>query len=176
MPARDAIVHLVLPDRAGDRSHGQRVEAVITQLGLSHARQQAVSTLSGGERKRANLAAEMIVAPSVLFLDEPAAGLDPGTQSWRIRAVDKNATLLRATVATAGNDHRLGANEAPPAIISVFLGKQLADIFADLEAGLESTSTEAEHIEIGVSVLVIPYRHPLLTAKMLATADQLSQG
>ena len=79
LPLERALLYsarLRLPDRAGDRSHGQRVEAVITQLGLSHARQQAVSTLSGGERKRANLAAEMIVAPSVLFLDEPAAGLD----------------------------------------------------------------------------------------------------
>lgn len=79
LPLERALLYsarLRLPDRSGDRSHAQRVEAVIGQLGLSRARRQTVSTLSGGERKRANLAAEMIVAPSVLFLDEPAAGLD----------------------------------------------------------------------------------------------------
>ena len=52
-----------------------------------------------------------------------------------IRAVDKYATLLRASVANAGNDHRLGANEAPPAIVSIFLGEQLTDIFEQLAKG-----------------------------------------
>jgi glutamine synthetase len=51
-----------------------------------------------------------------------------------IRAVHKHQGLLRAVVATAGNDHRLGANEAPPAIISVFLGDQLNDIFEQIVA------------------------------------------
>jgi glutamine synthetase len=69
------------------------------------------------------------------------------------RAVHRYAGLLRLTVCGAGNDHRLGANEAPPAIISIFLGKQLTDIFADLEAGQASSSAKVEHIEIGVSVL-----------------------
>ena len=52
-----------------------------------------------------------------------------------VRAVDKYATLLRASVANAGNDHRLGANEAPPAIVSIFLGEQLTDIFEQLAKG-----------------------------------------
>ena len=52
-----------------------------------------------------------------------------------IRAVHKYADLLRAVVAHAGNDHRLGANEAPPAIISIFLGEQLTDIFEQIERG-----------------------------------------
>ena len=47
-----------------------------------------------------------------------------------MRAVNKFAPLLRAVVATAANDHRLGANEAPPAIISIFLGEQLTDVFS----------------------------------------------
>ncbi|MEJ2210118.1 MAG: FHA domain-containing protein [Anaerolineae bacterium] len=84
LPLERALLYsarLRLPDRAGAASHARRVEAVIDQLGLAHARQQTVSTLSGGERKRANLAAEMIVAPSVLFLDEPAAGLDSEVES-----------------------------------------------------------------------------------------------
>ncbi len=46
-----------------------------------------------------------------------------------IRAVEKYANLLRATVATPGNDHRLGANEAPPAIVSIFLGEDLTRIY-----------------------------------------------
>ena len=52
-----------------------------------------------------------------------------------IRAVDKHAELLRASIASAGNDHRLGANEAPPAIMSIFLGEMLTDIIDQLEAG-----------------------------------------
>ncbi len=52
-----------------------------------------------------------------------------------IRAVYYHADLLRASVASSGNDHRLGANEAPPAIISVFLGEQLTKILNDIEQG-----------------------------------------
>jgi glutamine synthetase len=52
-----------------------------------------------------------------------------------MKAVDTHADLLRASVASAGNDHRLGANEAPPAIISIFLGEQLADVIEQLEKG-----------------------------------------
>ncbi len=79
LPLESALLYtarLRLPDRSGDHSHAQRVEAVIAQLGLARARRQTINTLSGGERKRANLAAELICAPSTLFLDEPAAGLD----------------------------------------------------------------------------------------------------
>lgn len=72
---------LRLPDRSADQSHAHRVEAVIAHLGLAHVRRQTINTLSGGERKRANLAAELIVAPSALFLDEPAAGLDSEVES-----------------------------------------------------------------------------------------------
>jgi len=49
--------------------------------------------------------------------------------------VSRHAGLLRAAIATAANDHRLGANEAPPAIISIFLGEQLADVFEQVKAG-----------------------------------------
>src|SRR4029077_20072085 len=52
-----------------------------------------------------------------------------------IRAVHKHSGLLRAVVASAANDHRLGATEAPPAIISVFLGEQLADVFEQVVNG-----------------------------------------
>ena len=60
-----------------------------------------------------------------------------------IRAVHKYARLLRAVVATAGNDHRLGANEAPPAIISIFLGEQLTDVFEQIKKGEAQVVQEA---------------------------------
>lgn len=70
-----------------------------------------------------------------------------------MKAVDTHADLLRGTVATAGNDHRLGANEAPPAIISIFLGEQLTDIIDQIEAGGASSSKGGGLIEIGVTSL-----------------------
>jgi glutamine synthetase len=60
-----------------------------------------------------------------------------------LRAVNKYQGLLRWTVASAGNDHRLGANEAPPAIISVFLGDQLTDIFQQVEKAGSAKSTKS---------------------------------
>ena len=70
-----------------------------------------------------------------------------------MKAVDTHADLLRASVATAGNDHRLGANEAPPAIISIFLGEQLFDVIEQLEKGSASSSKNGGVIEVGVSSL-----------------------
>ena len=64
-----------------------------------------------------------------------------------IRAVHKYATLLRASVASAGNDHRLGANEAPPAIMSIFLGEQLEDVFNQLKVGEASSFQKGRHAD-----------------------------
>ena len=70
-----------------------------------------------------------------------------------IRAVHKYQGLLRAVVAHAGNDHRLGANEAPPAIISIFLGDQLTDIFEQIKTGGASSSISQPPLTVGVDVL-----------------------
>ncbi len=70
-----------------------------------------------------------------------------------IRAVSKHAALLRASIASAANDHRLGANEAPPAIISIFLGEQLADVFDQIKAGGAKSSKSRGTLEIGVDTL-----------------------
>ncbi len=70
-----------------------------------------------------------------------------------IRAVDKYATLLRSVIAHAGNDHRLGANEAPPAIISIFLGDQLTDVFEQIKAGGAKSSKVKTTLNIGVDTL-----------------------
>ncbi len=70
-----------------------------------------------------------------------------------IRAVNKYATLLRVAISSAGNDHRLGANEAPPAIISIYLGEQLQDIMDQIEAGGAKSTKAGGQMEIGVTVL-----------------------
>lgn len=76
-----------------------------------------------------------------------------------IRAVDRHADLLRASVAFAGNDHRLGANEAPPAILSIFLGEMLSDIVEQIETG-ETTSTRSRgRLDLGARTLPQIPRH-----------------
>jgi glutamine synthetase len=70
-----------------------------------------------------------------------------------LRAVHRRQGLIRASVASAGNDHRLGANEAPPAIISVFLGDMLTDIFEQIEKGAAKSTKEGGILETGARVL-----------------------
>ncbi len=70
-----------------------------------------------------------------------------------IRAVNKWQGLLRASIASAGNDHRLGANEAPPAIISIFLGDMLTDIFQQIEKGGAKSTKHGGMLDTGVMTL-----------------------
>src|SRR2546421_2494449 len=70
-----------------------------------------------------------------------------------IRAVNKWQGLLRASIASAGNDHRLGANEAPPAILSIFLGVMLTDIFQQIEMGSAKSTKHGGELDTGVMVL-----------------------
>ena len=70
-----------------------------------------------------------------------------------IKAVDEYQDLLRISVASAGNDHRLGADEAPPAIISIYLGEELDAILNAIESGKEYFAKEKTELKIGVSVL-----------------------
>jgi glutamine synthetase len=70
-----------------------------------------------------------------------------------LRAVHRHADLLRASIASAGNDHRLGANEAPPAIISIFLGEQLTSILQNIAKGDLSDSDATGIIDLGLSSL-----------------------
>ena len=90
--------------------------------------------------------------------------LDPGKEPHKnklfltvllavIKAVDENAVLLRLGASNAGNDHRLGANEAPPAIISIFLGEQLEDILEQIENGSLTSSKSETSMKIGVSTM-----------------------
>ncbi len=71
-----------------------------------------------------------------------------------LKAVDEHADLLRESAANVGNDYRLGANEAPPAIVSVFLGEQLQDVLSQLiSTGMATSSKQGEKLETGVSTL-----------------------
>lgn len=70
-----------------------------------------------------------------------------------IKAVDENQDLLRCTVASAGNDHRLGANEAPPAIISIYVGDELGSILESIKDGTSYNNKEKGKMTIGVDVL-----------------------
>lgn len=73
-----------------------------------------------------------------------------------IAAVQEHADLLRASIATAGNDHRLGANEAPPAIISIFIGSQLTKLLEEIEERVSSALTPDEKSELKLDIGKIP--------------------
>jgi glutamine synthetase len=77
-----------------------------------------------------------------------------------IRGVHKYGPLLRAVIATASNDHRLGANEAPPAIMSVYLGDQLEKVFADIKEGKLIGSTDGGAMDLGLSQILKFDRDP----------------
>ncbi len=90
--------------------------------------------------------------------------LDPGKTPYEnaqfllflaatVKAVNDYQDILRASVASAGNDHRLGANEAPPAIISIFLGDELTDIINSIVNGTHYNGKDMAEMEIGVDVL-----------------------
>ncbi len=97
--------------------------------------------------------------------------LDPGTSPEEnlhflvfcgavIRGVHLFGPLLRAVIATASNDHRLGANEAPPAILSVYLGDQLEAVYNDIEAGKVSASSDGGVMDLGLSQILPFTRDP----------------
>ena len=70
-----------------------------------------------------------------------------------VSAVDDYADLMRVSVATAGNDHRLGANEAPPAIVSIYVGDELEKVLESIETGEDFTSSDSKQLETGAHVL-----------------------
>ena len=99
-----------------------------------------------------------------LTADDGTNLLDPGKTPWEntrfllflaaiIKAVDEYADLLRISVAYAGNDHRLGANEAPPAVVSMFLGDELTAVLDAIEADRPYSGTEKTVMKLGVHVL-----------------------
>lgn len=77
-----------------------------------------------------------------------------------IRGVHKHGPLLRAVIASAGNDHRLGANEAPPAILSVYLGDQLEKVFEQIRTGKLTGSTDGGEMDLGLDQILNFDRDP----------------
>ncbi len=93
-----------------------------------------------------------------------------------IQAVDTHADILRASVASAGNDHRLGANEAPPAIVSIYLGEQLTEILKQIEHGEKGNGRASRTIALGVSSLPALPRHETdrnRTSPLAFTGDKI---
>jgi glutamine synthetase len=76
-----------------------------------------------------------------------------------LAAVDKHQALLRASIASPGQDHRLGANEAPPAIISIFLGAELEKVFNALESGSDDAATPKSELTLGTTMLPALPKH-----------------
>jgi len=76
-----------------------------------------------------------------------------------IQAVDKHAATLRSSIAMAGNDHRLGANEAPPAILSIYLGEMLSDVIEQVEKGETKSTMRAGKLDLGARTLPQIPRH-----------------
>ncbi len=76
-----------------------------------------------------------------------------------VRAIDVHADLLRASIGNAGNDHRLGAHEAPPAIISIFLGEMLSDILDQIELGQPTSTKHGGQLDLGAHTLPQIPRH-----------------
>ncbi len=99
-----------------------------------------------------------------LITDDGVNLLDPGNTPHEnlqfllflaalIKAIDKHQDILRASCATSGNDHRLGANEAPPAIISIFLGDELTDLLEKISKGEKYQSKDKVFMKVGVDTL-----------------------
>lgn len=94
------VARLRLPSDLGDVERNNIVESTIETLGLSHVRDQSIMELSGGQRKRVSIGAELLTKPSILFLDEPTAGLDPSVEErimHHFKKMTHNGTTILIT-------------------------------------------------------------------------------
>src|ERR1700674_5278900 len=145
--------------------HNQLVMAMLRKVALRHGLQALLheKPFAGinGSGKHCNWSMSVIADSSEL---DGLNLLKPGKtphQNIRflvflaavLKGVHKHAGLLRAGIATSGNEHRLGANEAPPAIISVFMGDMLTRVIEEIAAGKSSGSAEQQMIKLGVARL-----------------------
>ena len=162
---QDDIIHVDLPvDRAlryvaqlrlpSDTSAGeieQRIRRVLAEVEMAEHREQLVSSLSGGQRKRVSIGAELIAEPGIFFLDEATSGLDPGLEKKLMytlrRMADAGRTIVLVTHATANirqcdhvaflSDGRLVFFGPPAAALDFFGAGDFADIYAEIERNPE---------------------------------------
>lgn len=149
---------LRLPRGTAGSARRERIEGVLADLGLAAKAAAAIDTLSGGERKRANVAVELVGQPDVVLLDEPTSGLDPGHEQTVLgalrRVADAGRTVLAVThgmaalpacdrVLVLGRGGRV-AFFGPPAAAKAFFGStDAATLFRDLDS-VEGTARWAE--------------------------------
>jgi len=147
-----------------DFTHGQikqRVDEVLEDVGLKHRRRHLVGKLSGGERKRVSIALELLANPSVFFLDEPSAGLDPGLDLKMMlllrKLANKGHTIVLVTHATANIDvcdaicfmaqgGRLAFYGSPQEAKSYFGTTNFAEIYNSLEPTEEDKNIPKEAV------------------------------
>ena len=145
--------------------HNQLVMATLRRVALRHGLQALIAEKPfagiNGSGKHCNWSMSLAAdTPELDGLNLLKPGKTPH-QNLRfllflaaiLRAVHKHAGLLRAGIASTGNEHRLGANEAPPAIISVFMGDMLTRMIEEIMSGRKSASAELEMIQLGVEKL-----------------------
>ncbi|WP_434423130.1 ABC transporter ATP-binding protein [Nannocystis pusilla] len=152
---------LRLPEDTGDAEIAARVERVLADVDIEDRRTTRISELSGGQRKRVSIAAELLADPSLFFLDEPTSGLDPGLEKRLMytlrRLADGGRTIVMVTHATANIhqcDHIAFMADArlvwfgPPADALQHFGVRSGD-FADIYTKVEGDAHESHPLVLG---------------------------
>jgi len=141
------VARMRLPSDTSEVEIEQRVRRVLAEVEMAEQRDQIVASLSGGQRKRVSIGAELIAEPSVFFLDEATSGLDPGLEKKLMytlrRMADAGRTIVLVTHATANirqcdhiallGDGRLVFFGPPAAALDFFGASDFADIYAETE-------------------------------------------
>lgn len=141
------VAQLRLPSDTSEEESERRVRRVLAEVEMSEQREQIVSSLSGGQRKRVSIGAELIAEPSAFFLDEATSGLDPGLEKKLMytlrRMADAGRTIVLVTHATANirqcdhvaflSDGRLVFFGPPASALDFFGAADFADIYAEIE-------------------------------------------
>ncbi|MGH2410436.1 MAG: ATP-binding cassette domain-containing protein, partial [Chloroflexota bacterium] len=158
----DYAAQLRLPPDTTAEERARRIDEVLAEVRMEGHRDQVISRLSGGQRKRVSIAAELLAQPSVLFLDEPTSGLDPGldkTVMGLLRLLcDKGRTIILVTHATENIGQctlvafmRRGGSLAyfgPPRDALAFFGvSSMPDVYTLLEQGDDSTARHQQRFQ-----------------------------